>query len=347
MEYKKLGDTDITVSQLALGTMTFGEQNSAAEAFAQLDYAVAQGINCIDVAEMYPVPPKPETQGMSETIVGDWLAKRGHRQQIILATKVTGSGGLNSGVAHIRGGPRLTAEQIKRAIDASLARLRTEYIDLYQLHWPERKTNFFGRLGYEHSDDDGVPLQESLSALAAAVTAGKVRYIGISNETPWGLMACCRWADSHGLPRIVSIQNPYNLLNRTFEVGLAEMAIREKISLLAYSPLAFGVLSGKYIDGQAPAGSRLALSSRFSRYQNPYAQSATAAYVALARAHHLRPCQMALAFINSRAFTTTNILGATSVQQLRDNIRSLEVTLSADVIAAIDAIHQQYSNPAP
>ena len=347
MEYRQLGNTDINVSHLALGTMTFGQQNSEDEAFEQLDYAVQEGINFIDVAEMYPVPPKAETQGMSEVIIGNWLAKRGNRGKVILATKVTGNGSANASLSYIRGGPRLTAEQIKQAIDGSLKRLQTDYIDLYQLHWPDRTTNYFGSLGYEHGDDNSVPLQESLSALADCVKAGKIRYIGVSNETPWGLMECCRLADRHGLPRIASIQNPYNLLNRSFEVGLAEIALREKISLLAYSPLAFGVLSGKYIGGHLPTGSRLSLSSHFSRYQNNYAQQATAAYVELARSHGLDPSQMALAFVNSRAFTIANIIGATNLKQLATNIDSLRITLSAEVIAGIDAIHQQYSNPAP
>ena len=284
---------------------------------------------------------------MSEVIIGNWLAKRSNREKIILATKVTGNSSANTSLSYIRGGPRLTAEQIKQAVDGSLERLQTDYIDLYQLHWPDRTTNFFGSLGYEHGDDDSVPLQESLSALSDCVKAGKIRYIGVSNETPWGLMECCRLSDQQNLPRIASIQNPYNLLNRSFEVGLAEIALREKISLLAYSPLAFGVLSGKYLDGSAPAGSRLLLSSRFSRYQNDYAQQATAAYVELARSHELDPSQMALAFVNSRAFTIANIIGATNMEQLTANIDSLKITLSADVIAGIDAIHQQYSNPAP
>ena len=264
MYYRPLGNTDINVSQIALGTMTFGEQNTEVEAFEQMDYATAQGINFIDVAELYPVPPKEETFGASETIVGNWIKARQCRENIVLATKVTGNGSMNTGMNHIRGGPRLSAAHIKQAIDDSLERLQTDYIDLYQLHWPERQTNFFGRLGYVHSDDEDVyTLQESLSAMADLVAAGKVRSVGLSDETPWGVLESCRLAADAKLPRIVSVQNPYNLLNRTYEVGLAEISIREKIGLLAYSPLAFGVLSGKYIGGVRPDKARLTLYTRF------------------------------------------------------------------------------------
>ena len=347
MEYRKLGQTSLDVSLIALGTMTWGEQNSLADAFKQMDYALEHGINFFDVAEMYPVAPKPETQGRSEDYIGQWLNKTGNRDKIILASKVTGRGDANPGTAHIRGGPRLNRAQIHQAIDGSLQRLQTDYIDLYQVHWPERSTNFFGELGYQPKTDDGISIEETLSALAELVVAGKVRYLGISNETPWGVMEYLRLASEKNLPRIASIQNPYNFLNRSFEIGLAEMSMREQVSMLAYSPLAFGVLSGKYLGGKKPAGSRLALFDRFIRYGNPYAEAATEAYVALAREHGLEADQMALAFVNSRPFMTSNIIGATTMQQLKRNIDSIDVKLDESVIAAIEAIHHRYCIPSP
>ena len=348
MHYRRLGKSDIQVSQLALGTMTYGEQNTQAEAFEQMDYAFDQGINLFDVAEMYPVPPRAETYGASEAIVGNWLKARGLRDKIVLATKVTGNGEHNPGFAHIRGGPRLTAAQIKQAAEQSLQRLQTDVIDLYQLHWPDRCTNFFGRLGYQHKDQDSaIAMEESFSALADLVKAGKVRTVGLSNETPWGVMEACRLARELAFPQVVSVQNPYNLLNRSYEIGLAEISIREHMGLLAYSPLAFGVLSGKYLHGAQPDKARLTLYSRFSRYTNAYAEAAAAAYADLAAAHGLSLTAMALAFINRQPFLCANIIGATSVEQLKENIDSLNVNLSDDVLSGIEAIHQQYSNPAP
>ncbi|QKX15786.1 NADP(H)-dependent aldo-keto reductase [Microbulbifer sp. YPW1] len=347
MEYRKLGKTDIEVSKICLGTMTFGEQNSEVEAFEQLDYALGQGVNFIDCAEMYPVPPKPETYGATEEIIGNWLQKRGKRAEVILASKVTGRGAANSGVGHIRGGPRLDRAQILRACDDSLSRLKTDYIDLYQVHWPERQSNFFGKLGYQHGDDDGVDISETLSALQELVAAGKVRHIGLSNETPWGMHRYLRLAAHGNKPRVASIQNPYNLLNRTFEVGLAEMAIREQCGLLAYSPLAFGTLSGKYLDGARPAGARLTLFERFQRYTGERAVSATEQYVNLAREFGLDPAQMALAFVTQQPFVTSNIIGATTMAQLKSNIASAEIALSEDQLAAIEDIHRQNPNPAP
>jgi aryl-alcohol dehydrogenase-like predicted oxidoreductase len=347
MEYRSLGDSGLDVSVIALGTMTFGEQNSREEAFAQLDYALEQGVNFIDVAEMYPVPPLAETQGASERFVGDWLSQRGNRQNVILATKVTGRGDRNVGMEHIRGGARLSPDHIAEAIDGSLERLQTDYVDLYQVHWPERVTNFFGQLGYRHKDDDGIPIAETLEALADLVHAGKVRHIGISNETPWGLHEYLRLSREQDLPRPVSIQNPYNLLNRSFEVGLAEMAIREKVGLLAYSPLAFGVLSGKYLGGAVPEKSRLARFSRFSRYSGERVEPAVADYAALAREAGLDPAQMALAFVNQQPFTTSNIIGATTLEQLRANIASADIRLEKPLREALETLHARHTIPAP
>jgi len=347
MEYRQLGKTDLNVSLICLGTMTWGEQNSEAEAFEQLDYALDQGVNFIDCAEMYPVPPRPETQGRTEEYIGNWLAARGSRDKVVLATKVTGRGDSNPGVAHLRGGPRLDRAQIHKACDDSLQRLRTDTIDLYQVHWPERQTNFFGRLGYQHGEDDGIAIAETLDALAELVKAGKVRHIGLSNETAWGMHRYLRLAAHGSKPRIASIQNPYSLLNRTFEVGCAEMAIREQCGLLVYSPLAFGVLSGKYLGGKKPAGARLTLFERFQRYTNARALQATEAYVQLAREFGLDPAQMALAFINGQPFVTSNIIGATTMEQLRSNIASAQIQLTDDQLAAIESVHAQNPNPAP
>ncbi|WP_250459600.1 NADP(H)-dependent aldo-keto reductase [Microbulbifer litoralis] len=347
MEYRQLGKTDLKVSLICLGTMTYGEQNTEAEAFEQLDYALDRGVNFIDCAEMYPVPPRPETFGRTEAYIGNWLAARGNRDKVVLATKVTGRGAANSGVAHIRSGPRLDRAQILKACDDSLARLQTDYIDLYQLHWPERQANFFGRLGYRHSDDDGIAIAETLDALDELVKAGKVRHIGLSNETPWGMHRYLRLAAHGNKPRIASIQNPYSLLNRTFEVGCAEMAIREQCGLLAYSPLGFGVLSGKYLGGEKPQGARLTLYERFQRYTGERAQAATAAYVELAREFDLEPAQMALAFVNRQPFVTANIIGATTMDQLRSNIASADIALDDDQLAAIESVHAGNPNPAP
>lgn len=345
MEYRTLGNTDIKVSKICLGTMTWGEQNSEADAHQQLDYALDQGVNFIDAAEMYPVPPREETQGRTEQYLGTWLHNRGQRDRVVVATKVTGR---SASFPYLRGGPRLNLAHLREALDASLRRLQTDYVDLYQIHWPERKTNFFGQLGYQHHpEDDAISIGETLSALADLVRSGKVRHIGLSNETPWGVHEYLRLSAAGEGPRIVSIQNPYNLLNRTYEVGLAEMSIREQAGLLAYSPLAFGVLSGKYLNGQRPSGARLTLFERFQRYTSPIADKASAEYVALAREHGLDPAQMALAFVNDQPFVTSNIIGATSVEQLKDNIASASLQLSDEVRAGIEAIHLAHPNPCP
>jgi aryl-alcohol dehydrogenase-like predicted oxidoreductase len=346
MQQRRLGRTDLEVSALCLGTMTFGEQNTAAEAHEQLDRALAAGINFIDTAEIYPVPPRAETQGQTERFIGNWLGRRKCRDRVVLASKVAGPG---EWLPYLRGGNnRLDRPNIEAAIDASLKRLQTDYLDLYQLHWPDRNTNFFGKRGYDHvPDEKSVPLLESLQVLGDLVKAGKVRHIGVSNETPWGLMSLLNLAERDGLPRAVSIQNPYSLLNRTFEVGLAEVAIREQCGLLAYSPLAFGVLSGKYLDGARPAGARLTLWDRFDRYSNPQAEHATAEYVALAREHGLDAAQMALAWVTSRPFLTSTIIGATTMEQLESDLASAELSLSEEVCTAIEAIHTGQPNPSP
>ncbi len=346
MEFTKLGNTDIEVSRICLGTMTWGEQNTEAEAHQQLDYAVDAGINFIDTAEMYPVPPTEETQGLTETYIGTWLAKRHDRDKLIIASKVCGQ---NLFAPYLRNGQaKLDKKNIHQALDASLKRLQSDYIDLYQTHWPDRDTNYFGQLGYYHAPEkDGTAIAETLDVLNGLVKEGKIRMMGISNETPWGCAEYLRAANELNLPKIVSIQNPYNLLNRTFEIGLAEFAHREQTGLLAYSPLAFGVLSGKFLNGARPAGTRLVLWDRFSRYTNPQADAATAAYVKLAQENDLDPAQMALAFVNSRPFLTSNIIGATSMEQLKSNIDSIDIKLPKKIIKAIEAIHEKIPNPSP
>ncbi len=345
MQTRKLGKTDIDVTLICLGTMTWGEQNTEQEAFEQLDYAVAEGINFIDAAEMYPVPPRAETQGLTETYLGNWLARRGRRDDLVIASKVAGPG---NGLTYLRNGPRLTRDHVVEACDASLKRLQTDYIDLYQVHWPDRSTNFFGKLGYEHNPDENfTPIEETLEALDGLVKAGKVRHIGLSNETPWGTMEYLRLAQENDWPRVASIQNPYNLLNRSFEVGMAEIAHREQAGLLAYSPLAFGMLSGKYLGGKWPEKARMTLYERFSRYTSDRGMEATRAYVELAKEHGLSPVQMALAYVNSRSFVTSNIIGATSMAQLRENIGSARVTLSPELQEAIEAIHRDFTYPCP
>ncbi len=346
MEYRPLGRSDLNVSAICLGTMTWGQQNTEQEAHQQLDYALEKGINFIDTAELYPVPPKADTQGRTESYIGSWLTKRGNRKDVILTSKVTG----RSGMDWFRGGEtRLDRRQMTTALEASLKRLQTDYLDLYQLHWPDRKANYFGQLGYVHDPgDDSIALEDQLEVLDGMVQSGKVRHVGVSNETPWGTARFLALADERGWPRMVSVQNPYSLLNRSFEVGLAEIAIREQCGLLAYSPLGFGVLSGKYLEGDPPSGARLTLfGDIFTRYTNDRAVAATRDYVAIARDNGLDPAQMALAYVNSRPFVTSNIVGATSMAQLTSNITSIEVTLSERVLRAIEAVHGQNPNPSP
>ena len=346
MKYSTLGNTDISVSRICLGTMTWGQQNTEAEAHEQLNAAMEAGINFIDTAEMYSVPPNEQTYGLTEKYIGSWLKQRSDRDKIILASKVVGRA---AWLPYVRGGKAcLDRANIETALDNSLKRLQADYIDLYQVHWPDRATNFFGALGYEkHTPaQDGTPIEETLSVLTDMVRAGKIRHIGVSNETAWGVHAWLQAADNAG-PRVVSIQNPYNLLNRTFEVGLSEFACREQVGLLAYSPLGFGVLSGKYRGEAKPAGARLTLFNQFTRYLNERCNQAVEQYAHLAEQSGLSLAQMALAFINTRPFLTSNIIGATSMDQLRENISSIDVELSADVLAEINRIHENNPSPAP
>ncbi|EEX95423.1 oxidoreductase [Vibrio orientalis CIP 102891 = ATCC 33934] len=344
MQYNKLPHSTLELSKICLGTMTFGEQNTEQEAFSQLDYALERGVNFIDSAEMYPVPPKAETQGLTEQYIGNWLAKSGKREKVVIATKVAGP----RNVPYIRDNMSLDRKNIHLAIDDSLKRLQTDYVDLYQLHWPQRQTNCFGQLNYPYPDSqEEVTLIETLEALAELIKAGKIRYIGVSNETPWGLMTLLRLAEKHELPRVVSIQNPYNLLNRSFEVGLSEISHYEGVQLLAYSPLAFGCLSGKYLNGSRPDSARCSLFERFVRYFTPQGIQATQAYVDLAREHGLNPAQMALAFVNQRPFVASNIIGATNLEQLKSNIDSLDVVLTDELLQGIQEIGTTYSNPCP
>jgi aryl-alcohol dehydrogenase-like predicted oxidoreductase len=350
MEYRKLGHTDIQVSVISLGTMTWGEQHTEAAAHSQLDLALEHGVNLIDTAEMYPVPPKPDTQGRTETYIGTWLAKGGQRDKIVLASKAAGPASDPKRPGHIRNGhPHFDRKNLEQALNDSLERLQTDYLDLYQLHWPDRNANYFGQLGYPWQGDaeGSAPIEETLAVLKDFVDAGKVRTIGLSNETPWGVAQFLHKAEQLGLPRVVSIQNPYSLLNRIYEIALAEFTHREGVGLLAYSPLAFGVLSGKYMNGARPSGARLTMFDRFTRYNNPQVDHATAEYVALARRHGLSPAQMALAFVNTRPFVTSNIIGATTLAQLEENLASIHVQLDAAVLAEIEAIHMRIPNPAP
>lgn len=345
MQYNTLGNTDINVSLICLGTMTYGSDHTQAQAFEQMDYAVANGVNFFDGAEMYPIPTSPEYQGCNEEIIGNWLKARGNRDQVVIATKVAGPGEM---VSYLRPDMALDRKNIREAVTNSLRRLQTDYIDLYQLHWPDRATNFFGQLNYVHQPEkDGTPLLETLEALAELVQEGLVRHIGLSNESAWGTMKYLQLAEQHDLPKVVSVQNPYNFLNRTAEVGLTEVLQREGVSLLPYSPLAFGVLSGKYMGGARPEGARITRYPAYGRYFTEQGQKAVEAYVELARKHGLDPSMMALAWVNSRPFVDANIIGATTMAQLETNIASADVALSDELLAEIEAINVLYPNPCP
>jgi aryl-alcohol dehydrogenase (NADP+) len=323
--------------------MTFGEQNSVEDAASQLDYAVAHGINFIDTAEMYPVPPRAETATRTEQYVGQWL-KHQQRDKLIVATKIAGP---SRGFGWLRDGPKVNKAHIALAIDASLQRLNTDYVDLYQIHWPDRNVPFFGQTAFQPENErDTTPILEQLQALGELVKTGKMRYLGLSNETPWGLAQFLKLADEAGLPRVVSIQNAYNLINRMFEYGLAEMCYREQVGLMAYSPLGFGVLSGKYLD--VKGSGRLSLFPAFGqRYQKPYVADAAAEYAAIAQGLNISPATLALAYVRSRWFVASTIIGATSMQQLTENIASLDVELTAETLQKIDAVHARHPNPAP
>jgi aryl-alcohol dehydrogenase-like predicted oxidoreductase len=345
METRSLGSSQLAITPVCLGTMTFGEQTAEPESHSQLDLALERGINFIDTAEMYAVPPRAETCGATETIVGKWLARQ-RRDRIVLATKVAGPG---RNMQWIRGGPpALDRANIRAALEASLRRLRTDYVDLYQLHWPARNQPMFGQWQYDPDKErDSTPIRVQLEALAELVAEGKVRAVGLSNEHPWGVMQFVRHAEELGLPRVASIQNAYSLLNRNFEGGLAEVCHREKVGLLAYSPLAFGHLTGKYLDNPAAEGRLTRFKGFGQRYEKPGIAPAVAAYVALARAHGLTPTQLALAFVRTRWFVASTIVGASSLAQLREDLDACDITLSADVLAGIDRIHLVHSNPAP
>lgn len=344
MEYRQLGNSELRVSALALGTMTFGEQNTEAEAHAQLDLAVSRGVNFIDTAEMYPVAPRAETAGRTESHIGSWLKKQ-QRDKLIVATKITGPA---RGFTWIRNGPRINRAHITAAIEGSLRRLQTDYIDLYQIHWPDRYVPIFGATSYDAAQErDSIPIAEQLQALAELVKAGKVRHIGVSNETPWGVAEFVRCATELGLPKIVTVQNAYHLMNRNFEAGLAEVCRHVNVGLLAYSPLAFGWLTGKYI-ADPNAHGRITLFPGFGqRYAKPNVPAATKEYMRIALEAGLSPAAMALAYARTRWFTSSVILGATSVQQLQENLGSAEATLSAEVLERIEAVHRTYPSPAP
>ena len=345
MKYTVLPDTDIKVSKICLGTMTFGQQNTEADGHAQMDYAVANGINFFDTAEMYSVPAREETYGSTEKILGTWFEKSGKRDEIVLASKIAGP---NPNFGYMREKNDFSPASLKYALDKSLQRLQTDYIDLYQLHWPERKTNFFGKRGFVVENDaweDNIQLV--LETMDGFVKEGKIKHIGLSNETPWGIMRFLEESKYHNLPKIKTVQNPYSLLNRQFEVGSAEICIRENIGLFAYSPMAFGVLSGKFLTGESHPNARIKLFPQFSRYNSSQSTEATRKYVAIAEKHGLSAAQMALAFVNQQAFVTSNIIGATTLEQLKENIASIDVVLSEEIINEINAVYAAIPDPAP
>jgi len=346
MNYKKLGNTDIKVSTICLGTMTWGEQNTQEEGFKQMDYALDQGVNFWDTAELYAVPPRAETYGHTEIIIGNWFKKTKKRDKVILGTKVAGPMR-----AYLRGGANnYGLEKMTEAINDSLKRLQTDYIDLYQLHWPERNTNTFGRLGYEHQENENwTKFEDVLGNLQRFIDSGKIREIGLSNETPWGVSKYLELSKEKNLPRMISIQNPYSLLNRTYEVGLAEISIRDEIGLLAYSPLASGYLSGKYRNETYPKGSRIERDWDFwkYRYNTPNLKNAVEEYYKISKKYNLNMSQMSLKFCEIQPFMTSVIIGATTMEQLKTNIESVNVNLSDDVIKEINKVQTIYPSPCP
>jgi len=345
MKFKKLGTTDLDVSLICLGTMTWGTQNTEKDAFEQMDYSIDRGINFFDTAELYSVPPNSDSYGKTEAMIGNWFEKRKNREKIILATKVAGPG-----CNWIRGGGNNFNEKtIGEAINGSLKRLKTDYIDLYQLHWPERSTNFFGKRDYTLDSEEGEwnSFESVLKALEKFIKSGKIRYIGMSNETPYGLSKYIELAKNKNLPRMMSVQNPYNLVNRTYEIGMSEISIREKCGLLVYYPLATGALSGKYRKGQMPKNSRQALFKGWERHLNPLAMKAYEEYYKLAKEYDMTMAQLAQAFVNTRPFVTSNIIGATTMDQLKENIDSVNIELSHEIIERINMIHNNNPNPSP
>ncbi len=345
MKYTTLPNTDIKVSKICLGTMTFGQQNTEADGHAQMDYAVEKGINFFDTAEMYSVPAREETYGSTERILGTWFKKTGKRDEIVLATKIAGP---NPNFTYMREKNDFSPASIKFALDQSLQRLQTDYIDLYQLHWPERKTNFFGQRGFKVQEDAWEDnIHAVLETLDGFVKQGKIKHVGLSNETPWGIMRFLEESKYHNLPRIATVQNPYSLLNRLFEVGSAELCLRENVGLFAYSPLAFGVLSGKFLSGESHPNARIKLFPQFSRYNSAQCTEATRMYQEVAHKNGLTLTEMALAFVTQQAFVTSNIIGATTMEQLKENIATIDIVLSEEVINAINAVQAVIPDPAP
>ncbi len=345
MKYTNLPNTNIKVSKICLGTMTFGEQNTEKEGHEQLDFAIEKGVNFIDTAEMYSVPGRKETQGSTEKIIGSWIAK-GNRDKIVLATKIAGP---SPGLSYIRDNMGFSKAAITDAIENSLIRLQTDYIDLYQLHWPERKTNCFGVRNYRHFEDEKwyENFSKVVETLNDLIKQGKIRHYGLSNETPYGILRYLEESKEKNLAQPISIQNPYSLLNRTFEIGNAEISIKKNIGLLAYSPLAFGILSGKFLNGQKHPKSRVELYPQMSRYNSPEVENAVVKYAKIAKKYDLNFTQMSLAFVNQQPFLTSNIIGATNLNQLKENIASIDLTLSKDVLKEIEAVFISQPNPAP
>ncbi|MDO6801127.1 aldo/keto reductase [Wenyingzhuangia sp. 1_MG-2023] len=345
MKYTNIPNTDIKVSKICLGSMTWGEQNTEAEGHEQLDYAFEQGVNFIDTAELYSVPGRKETQGNSERVIGTWL-KNQKREELVIASKIAGP---NPGLSYIREPQQFTKKLILETIEDNLKRLQTDYIDVYQLHWPDRNVNFFGNLNYKHNPEEkwDDKIAELVEAMDSLVKSGKIRHYGLSNETPWGTMRHLNEADKSGLTRCKTIQNPYSLLNRSYEVGMAEVSMRENVGLLAYSPLGFGVLSGKYFDDNLPEGSRIKLFPNYNRYSNKQAMFLAEQYNDLAKKYNLSLVDLSLAFIEQQPFVTSTIIGATKMDQLKENIASVKVTLSEEILKEIDDIHKLQPNPAP